>query len=43
MDSAAKDALSHWKFKPAIRDGKPVAIDFLVGIPAEIVSTRPIR
>ena len=43
MDSAAKDALSHWKFKPAIRDGKPVAIDFLVGIPAEIVSTRPVR
>ena len=43
MDQAARDAFSHWKFKPAIRDGNPVSIDFLVGIPAEIVSSRPIR
>ncbi len=43
MDEAARSAFSRWKFKPAIRDGNPVAVDFLVGIPAEVVSTRPIR
>jgi TonB family protein len=43
MDEAAKAAFSKWKFKPAIRDGKPIAVDFLVGIPAEVVSSRPLR
>jgi hypothetical protein len=43
MDEAARVAFSHWKFKPAVRDGKPVAVDILVGIPAEIVNARPIR
>ena len=33
MDEAARVAFSHWKFKPAIRDGKNVAVDILVGIP----------
>jgi hypothetical protein len=39
MDEAARVALSRWKFMPAIRDGKPVAVDILVGIqsaPSEI-------
>lgn len=32
MDEAARLALSRWKFMPAIRGGKPVAVDILVGI-----------
>jgi hypothetical protein len=43
MDEAARVAFSHWKFKPAIRDGMPVAVDILVGIPAEITNARPLR
>ena len=33
MDEAAKLAFSKWKFKPALRDGKNIAVEFLVGIP----------
>jgi hypothetical protein len=33
MDEAARLAFSRWKFKPAMRAGKPVAIELLVGIP----------
>ena len=36
MDEAARVAFSHWKFKPALRGGKPVAVDILVGIPGEL-------
>jgi hypothetical protein len=32
MDEAARLALGRWKFMPAIRGGKPVAVDILVGI-----------
>jgi hypothetical protein len=32
MDEAARAAFSRWKFMPALRDGKPVAVDILVGI-----------
>ena len=35
MDEAARLALSRWKFKPALREGKPVTLEFLVGIPPE--------
>jgi hypothetical protein len=35
MDEAAKTALSHWKFKPAMREGKAVAVQILVGIPID--------
>jgi hypothetical protein len=35
MDEAARVAFSRWKFKPAMRDGKPVAVDILVGISPE--------
>jgi Gram-negative bacterial TonB protein C-terminal len=35
MDEAARVAFSRWKFKPAIRDGKNIAVDVLVGIPTE--------
>jgi Gram-negative bacterial TonB protein C-terminal len=35
MDEAARVAFSRWKFKPAIREGKNVAVDILVGIPTE--------
>ena len=37
MDEAARLAFSRWKFKPAMREGKPVAIELLVGIPPEIL------
>ncbi len=33
LDEAARLAFSRWRFKPAMRDGKPVAVDILVGIP----------
>lgn len=35
-DQAALAAFSRWKFKPALREGKPVAVDILVGIPAVV-------
>jgi Gram-negative bacterial TonB protein C-terminal len=35
MDEAARVAFSRWKFKPAIRDGKNVSVDILVGIPTD--------
>jgi hypothetical protein len=38
MDEAARLAFSRWKFKPAMRAGKPVAVELLVGIPPEISS-----
>jgi hypothetical protein len=40
MDEAARVAFSKFKFKPAIKDGKPVAVDMLVGIPTELPATR---
>jgi Gram-negative bacterial TonB protein C-terminal len=36
MDEAARVAFSRWTFKPAIREGKNVAVDVLVGIPTEV-------
>jgi len=38
MDEAARLAFSRWKFKPALRAGKPVALELLVGIPTESAS-----
>jgi hypothetical protein len=35
MDEAARVAFSRWRFKPALKEGKPVAVDILVGIPPE--------
>jgi hypothetical protein len=35
MDDAARVAFSKWKFKPALKDGKAVAVDVLVGVPTE--------
>ena len=40
MDEAARVAFNRWKFKPAIRDGKNVAVDILVGIPTEPPATK---
>ncbi len=34
MDDNARLAFSQWKFKPALREGKPIAVQVLVGIPA---------
>jgi hypothetical protein len=36
MDEAARVAFSRFKFKPAMRDGKSVAVDILIGIPTEL-------
>jgi TonB family protein len=36
MDEAARLALSQWKFKPAMRNGKPISVEILVGIPAVV-------
>jgi len=35
MDEAARMAFSRWKFRPAKRAGKPVALEILVGIPTD--------
>jgi TonB family protein len=35
MDAAAKLAFSKWTFKPAVKAGKPVSVDILVGIPSD--------
>jgi TonB-like protein len=35
MDEAAKLAVSQWKFKPALRNGKPIELEVLVGIPSD--------
>jgi len=43
MDEAARLAFSRWKFKPAMRAGKPVALELLVGIPPEIVPASEVR
>jgi len=37
MDEAARLAFSQWKFKPATRGGKAIAVDILVGIPGDPV------
>jgi TonB-like protein len=33
MDEAARIAFSRWVFKPALREGQPVEVEILVGIP----------
>jgi hypothetical protein len=35
MDEAARLAFSKWKFKPALKDGKPIAVEILVGISSD--------
>jgi hypothetical protein len=40
MDEAARIAFSRWRFKPAMKDGKPVEVEILVGIPARAGEDR---
>lgn len=40
MDEAARIAFSRWKFKPALREGKPVAVEILIGIPPEVTAAH---
>jgi Gram-negative bacterial TonB protein C-terminal len=40
LDKAAEAAFSQWHFKPAMRDGKAVAVEILVGIPAVVGEGR---
>lgn len=35
-DQAASAAFSRWKFDPALRDGKPIPLDILVGVPSTL-------
>jgi len=37
MDEAARQAFKRWKFRPATRAGKPVALEILVGISPEMI------
>jgi len=41
LDAAALRAFSQWTFKPAMRDGKPVSVDILVGIPGDSPTSGP--
>jgi hypothetical protein len=41
MDAAARLAFSRWIFKPAMRSGKPVCVQILLGIPADEGKTPP--
>jgi hypothetical protein len=41
LDAAALRAFSQWTFKPAMRDGKPVSVDILVGIPGDSATSGP--
>jgi hypothetical protein len=43
MDEAARTALARWKFTPAMRGGKPLAVEILVGIPntPSAVTSKP--
>jgi hypothetical protein len=43
MDEAARIAFSRWVFKPALRDGKPVELEILVGIPPLTADDRVTR
>jgi hypothetical protein len=43
MDEAARLAFSRWKFRPAMKAGKPVALEILIGIPPEITHTGESR
>jgi Gram-negative bacterial TonB protein C-terminal len=40
MDEAARIAFSRWRFRPASLEGTPVAVEILVGIPAEIAGAQ---
>jgi hypothetical protein len=40
MDEAARLAFSRWRFKPAMRDGQPVSVEILVGIPSDTPAVR---
>jgi protein TonB len=33
LDALARTALAHWKFRPATKDGQPVALEAVVVIP----------
>jgi Gram-negative bacterial TonB protein C-terminal len=43
MDEAARAAFGQWRFKPAMRDGKPVPVEILIGIPTEDSGGHPVQ
>jgi hypothetical protein len=40
MDEAARAAMGRWRFKPAMREGRPIPVQILVGIPVGDVPPR---
>jgi protein TonB len=40
LDANAKNALSQWKFRPAMKNGVPVALEAIVHVPFKIADTR---
>jgi len=40
LDADAMDALSQWKFRPALKQGAPVELEAIVHIPFHIPSDR---
>ena len=38
MDEAARLAFSKWKFRPPMKEGKPIAVEILVGIPPQVAN-----
>ena len=43
MDEAARLAFSRWRFKPAMREGQPVRVEILVGIPSDAPIMRAVH
>lgn len=43
IDAAARKAFEQWKFKPAMRSGKPVRVEILVNIPMEVPKPEHVR
>ena len=41
MDDNARLAFSQWKFTPALRHSKPISVQILIGIPAELPAIPP--
>jgi len=40
MDAAARQAFSQWTFRPAMKGGKAVSVDILVGVPSDPPPTQ---
>jgi len=41
LDQSALDAIRKWQFKPASRDGEPIAVEALFSIPFQLSGLKP--